>query len=66
MTQTITITGMTCQKCVSHVSQALKGVPGVRSVEIELHDGTARISADRNLSRDEITAALDEAGYTVG
>lgn len=64
MTQTITVTGMTCQNCVRHVSEALENLPGVRSVEIEL-GGTVQISADRKLSDEELAAALDEAGYTL-
>ena len=63
MRQSFTVTGMTCQNCVRHVSQALSALPGVRSVDVDLNSGTARLETDGDLARTEVTAALDEAGY---
>jgi Cu+-exporting ATPase len=63
MIQTISVTGMTCQNCVRHVSQALNELPGVRSAQVDLDSGTARLETDREIPRTELTAALDEAGY---
>jgi Cu+-exporting ATPase len=63
MRQTISVTGMTCQNCVRHVSQALSELPGVRSVDVNLESGSARLEAEREIPRDELSAALDEAGY---
>ncbi len=63
MIQTISVTGMTCQNCVRHVTQALTAVPGVRSVEVDLKAGTARIDAERPIERPDLGAALTEAGY---
>ncbi len=63
MIQTISVTGMTCQNCVRHVSQALSSLPGVRSVNVDLGSGAARLETERELPRTELAAALDEAGY---
>jgi Cu+-exporting ATPase len=63
MIQTISVTGMTCQNCVRHVDQALSALPGVRSVDVDLNAGAARLDTEREIPRTELTAALDEAGY---
>ena len=65
MKQSFNVTGMTCQNCVRHVSQALNALPGVRSADVDLDSGTARLETEREIPRDEITAALDEAGYAL-
>jgi copper chaperone CopZ len=65
MIQTISVTGMTCQNCVRHVSQALSALPGVRSVDVDLASGAARLDTERQIPRDELSASLDEAGYAL-
>lgn len=61
--KTIQIEGMMCQHCVSHVSAALQGVPGVGSVEVSLENKCAKVSgsADDEALRSAVTAA----GYQV-
>lgn len=66
MNQTINVTGMTCQNCVRHVSQALGALPGVRSVSVDLQSASAEIETDRELTASELRAALDDAGYELG
>jgi Cu+-exporting ATPase len=66
MIQTIGVTGMTCQNCVRHVTQALAQLPGVRSAQVDLQAGTATLQADREVPDSELSAALDEAGYELG
>jgi copper chaperone CopZ len=63
MIQSFGVTGMTCQNCVRHVTQALGNLPGVRSVQVDLDSGAARLEAEREIPRAELTAALGEAGY---
>lgn len=65
MKQTISVTGMTCQNCVRHVTQALAALPGVRSAEVDLHAGSASLETERELPRVEVAAALEEAGYSL-
>jgi copper ion binding protein len=66
MSQTINVTGMTCQNCVRHVSQALGALPGVRSVSVDLQSASAQLESDREIPLTELRAALDEAGYELG
>ena len=54
---------MTCQNCVRHVNQALLSMPGVRSADVDLASGGVRLETERELSAEELRAALDEAGY---
>ncbi|MCE5394343.1 MAG: heavy-metal-associated domain-containing protein [Acidithiobacillus sp.] len=64
MTQIILkITGMTCQHCVQAVNQALRSVPGVEQVEVNLDTGTAVIQG--TAERDRLIAAVTEEGYAV-
>lgn len=63
MIQTISVTGMTCQNCVRHVDQALSTLPGVRSVDVDLQTGAARLDTEREIPRTELSEALDKAGY---
>ncbi len=53
--------GMTCKHCVMAVTRALKGVPGVRGVEVSLEDGRAIVSgtADPGV----LIRAIEQEGY---
>lgn len=57
------ISGMACDHCRSRVEQAIKTVPGVKTVEVDLRRGTAIVSGD-SLSPLDIIAAISAAGYT--
>ena len=59
---TLKITGMTCQNCVRHVTQALKAVPGVTDARVDLHAGTAEVEGAGDVQA--MQAALEEEGYT--
>jgi copper chaperone len=64
-TQTFAVTGMTCQHCVGAVTSELSVLAGVTDVKIDLvAEGTStlRVTADQELSDDEVAVALDEAG----
>jgi copper chaperone len=64
-TQTFPVTGLTCGHCVGAVSSELSVLAGVTDVQIDLVvDGTStvRVTADQELSDDEVALALDEAG----
>lgn len=61
-TQThLTITGMTCASCVAHVEKALKKVPGVDSVAVNLATEEARIEGSAHAAA--LMKAVEEAGY---
>jgi copper chaperone len=65
-TMKLKINGMTCNMCVKHVTNALKGVDGVTDVAVDLDTGTAAVTFDAgkaNLAA--FTAAVAEADYEV-
>lgn len=61
-TSVLKVTGMTCQNCVHHVTEALLGVPGVRTAEVDLAEGLARIEHEAADMTSMISAIQDE-GY---
>jgi copper chaperone len=62
-TTTYTVSGMTCDHCVSAVTTELTGLPGVHDVRVELAAGLVIVDSDAPLSPDEVRNAVDEAGY---
>ncbi|MET9312862.1 heavy metal-associated domain-containing protein [Kribbella sp. NPDC003505] len=62
---TFRVLGMTCSHCVGFVTEALKELPGVESVEIDLSTGTVALVTDRPVEPAAIRAAVDAAGYEV-
>lgn len=61
--QKIKVSGMKCMMCVKHVSEALEAVKGVKKVEVSLSEGTAVITSTRQLSEEELKAAVTATGY---
>jgi len=60
----LVVTGMTCASCVASVEDALRGVPGVRSADVNLATERARVEVDP--ARADVTAlvrAVERAGY---
>ena len=63
-TRQIAIEGMTCDKCVEKVENALRGRPGVKTVQVDRQNAVATVTFDR--SQTDIPAlheALLGAGY---
>ncbi|MFM8266072.1 MAG: heavy-metal-associated domain-containing protein, partial [Acidimicrobiia bacterium] len=64
MTTTVLhISGMSCQNCVKHVTEALRGVAGVDTVEVSLESASATVHSGVAVSREAMKAAVEEAGY---
>lgn len=64
----INVEGMTCGHCVNAVTEELSKISGVTSVHIELNTDAptpVNIVADTDISDADITAAVEEAGYTI-
>ncbi|SFO41795.1 Copper chaperone CopZ [Geodermatophilus obscurus] len=64
-TATYTVTGMTCQHCVSAVTEEVSGLPGVTGVQVDLPSGGLTVTSDAPLDDDAVRAAVGEAGYEV-
>jgi copper chaperone CopZ len=65
MSQTFSVTGLSCQSCVNHVTGALSALDGVLSVSVELEPkgiSMVHVDAAQPLSDDEVQAALAEEG----
>ena len=66
-TTELKVDGMTCGSCVASVTKALKRVPGVQDVEVDLGSGIARVRGEHAAHQvPELVAALGEAGYGAG
>jgi Cu+-exporting ATPase len=58
---TYTVQGMTCGGCAKHVEKALRSVPGVTGVAVDLAQGTAAV--DGTASFEAMAASVAAAGY---
>jgi copper chaperone len=63
VTNTYTVTGMTCEHCVRAVTGELTALPGVADVRVDLGTGAVTVTSDARLPDDAVRAAVDEAGY---
>ena len=64
-TSTWTVTGMTCGHCVASVTEEIEEVEGVTAVDVVLDGGVVTVTSDRELTREAVAAAVDEAGYAL-
>ncbi|MER6177418.1 cation transporter [Streptosporangium sp. NPDC001681] len=64
-TSTYTVKGMTCDHCVSSVTEEVTEVPGVTGVTVDLATGLVTVDSDGPIDEAMITAAVEEAGYEV-
>ena len=65
MLRTLTVPDMSCHSCVATVSKAVRQVPGITEVSVDLAAGTVQVAAPETVSLDTIAAAITDAGYTV-
>jgi copper chaperone len=66
MSRTITtyrVNGMTCGHCASAVGREVGAIPGVDDVQVDLGSGDVTVASGAPLVRDEVAAAVEEAGY---
>lgn len=65
-TKVLKIEGMSCGHCQKAVTDALKSLDGVHSVEVDLEGGKATVSYDpTKASQGTLKEAVEEAGYEV-
>ncbi len=60
------VRGMTCATCVQHVEEALKSVPGVVSVNVNLATEKATVEYVESVTPADLHKAVEEAGYELG
>jgi copper ion binding protein len=61
--RTYRVVGMTCGHCVAAVERQVGAIAGVTDVFVELSTGSVLVTSTRPVDRQEMTAAIDEAGY---
>ncbi len=58
------VKGMTCNHCVMSVTNALKGVDGVKAATVSLEQETAKVTYDESkTSLEQLKQAVVDAGY---
>jgi Cu+-exporting ATPase len=59
------VTGMNCQNCVRHVTEAIQGVAGVVAANVRLEEGraTVRWRPDTKPGVEHVVEAVKKAGY---
>ncbi len=64
MKQKFIVTGMTCSACSAHVEKAVRKLPNVSNVAVDLLGGSMQVEFDDStLSNEQIIAAVVDAGY---
>jgi P-type Cu+ transporter len=62
--QRLSITGMSCAACVSRVESALRSLPGVEGVSVNLATNEATVAYDATtVVIDDLVASVESAGY---
>ncbi len=57
------IEGMKCSKCSSRVDEALRAVPGVTDVNVDLNGGKATVTCDDAVKDEDLCMAVIDAGF---
>jgi copper chaperone len=65
MKKQITIEGMSCRHCVRHVEEALKGIPGVDNILVNLQEKNAVVEVSDKVTDKSMKQAVEEVGYRV-
>ena len=65
-TETLNVTGMTCNGCTTKIAHALNAIAGVHEVVVSLPDSEAAVRYDEHLTTPEkLKLAVKGAGYGV-
>ncbi len=54
---------MSCQHCIDAVTAEVGRIAGVEQVEVDLAEGTVRVTSQAALDRAAVAEAVDEAGF---
>jgi Copper chaperone len=60
---TYTVTGMTCEHCVTSVTEEISEIDGVTAVAVDLPTGAVTVTSKEPVDDADIRAAVTEAGY---
>lgn len=62
---TIKVSGMSCQHCVSAVTKALEGLKGIEEVTVDLTAGEVSFTSN-GVEREKIRSAISQIGFDPG
>lgn len=65
MQSTIIVEGMTCGHCANAVTEELLKLSTVLNVQVDVDSGVVTVDSQSDLSAADVSAAIEEAGYTV-
>ena len=57
------VTGMSCASCVAHVDKAVRKIPGIEEVNVNLLTNSMLVSYDDSVKKEDIIKAVKDAGY---
>ncbi|MDO8509772.1 MAG: heavy-metal-associated domain-containing protein [bacterium] len=61
---TFFITNLDCEACIKLSTMALKKIPGVQNIDIDIKTGKTDVESESPLVWDEVIAKLSEVGKT--
>jgi mercuric ion binding protein len=61
------VDGLACPFCAYGIEKQLQALPGVKTVETDIEQGTVAITMEngKTLDRPEVEAAVDKAGFSL-
>jgi copper chaperone len=59
----IKVRGMSCGHCAQAVTKALKSLPGVTEVQVDLAGGLVRFESREPVSKEDLAQVIKAAGY---
>jgi copper chaperone CopZ len=62
---TLSVKGMKCGGCAKYVEDAVKPLPGVNSVKVDLKNAEVKVSTDGTTTPEQVKSAITKAGYKV-
>lgn len=62
-THTLKVEGMSCNHCAASVQKALESVAGVKKAVVDLAGKSAVVTAKDSVSRADLIAAVEAAGF---
>ena len=63
--QKFQVSGMTCGHCVSSVTEEISQLAGVHDIKVTLENGELEFTADQEIAKELVAAAVAEAGYSI-
>jgi copper chaperone len=60
-----TVDGMSCNHCVTAVTEEVSKIAGVTGVDVDLSTAAVKVTSTEPLAEADMRAAIEEAGYAL-